>query len=301
MNWVVLRVEVDVDDAEGVTNLLFEAGAGGVITEVSDAEIPPPPPGRAILETHVPAFDRWRVVAAVDRYAERLGGAVAITTSLLPTEDWVQSFRLHHRPLAVGARLLIAPPWDAPVADGRVRIVVEPGMAFGTGQHATTRTCLEEIESLVDGGAVQTALDVGTGSGVLAAALAGLGVPRVVAIDTDPAVLPIARATLRRNHATRVLLAAASPAAVRGGFDLVVANLLADALIDEAQALAAAVGLEGHLIVSGVLDSQVAAVLDAYRDWRVVAERAEDRWRTLRLARSRPVVRRSRSTARTGP
>ena len=121
-------------------------------------------------------------------------------------------------------------------------LVIEPGMAFGTGQHATTRGCLEAIEAAVVAGHVGSALDVGTGSGILALALARLGVPRVVALDVDPAVLPLARENLARNGAPQVLLFAGTAAAVRGRFDLVVANLLADTLIDEAPALAAAVG-----------------------------------------------------------
>src|SRR4029077_2311524 len=152
---------------------------------------------------------------------------------------------LHHRPLVIGRRLLVAPPWDVPDAPDREVLVIEPGMAFGTAQHDTTRTCLEEIETAVAERQVRSALDVGTGSGVLAMALARLGVPRVVAFDLDAGVLPLARENLARNGAGAVLLAAGTVEAVRGRFDLVVANLLADALIDEASALAATVAPGG--------------------------------------------------------
>jgi len=180
----------------------------------------------------------------------------------------------------------VAPPWDVPDAPGRHVLVIAPGMAFGTGQHPTTRACLEEIEAVVGMGGIDSALDVGTGSGVLAAALARLGVPRVVALDVDPAAIAVARANLRRNAAEGVLLLAGGPAAVRARFGLVVANLLAQALIAEARALVAAVADAGHLVVSGLLASQVPAVLAAYPGFRVAHERCEASWATLRLVRA---------------
>jgi len=284
-----VRVELAEAAADAVASFLVEAGAPAVVTAASDE--PPPPAGRARLEAHVPAADQPRIVAELTRYLASLAAAgtpaaATVTTTPVPPTDWEAAFRRHHVPVAVGTRLLVAPPWDVPDAPGRHVLVIEPGMAFGTGQHPTTRTCLEEIESVVGAGGIGTALDVGTGSGVLAAALAGLGVPRVVALDVDPAVLPLARTNLRRNAAGGgVLLLAGAPAAVRRRFDLVVANLLAGALVAEAPALAAAVAPAGHLIVSGLLAAQGPAVVAAYPGWRVAGERGEGPWRTLRLVR----------------
>jgi ribosomal protein L11 methyltransferase len=158
-------------------------------------------------------------------------------------------------------------------------------MAFGTGQHATTRGCLEAIEDRIAADLPGTALDVGTGSGILALALARLGVPRVVACDCDPAVLPIARANLARNRAAGVALVAGTGAAFRVAFDLVVANLLAEALVVDAATLAARVAPAGHLIVAGLLRGQVIAIRAAYPGWRLVDERGDDEWRTLVLRR----------------
>jgi ribosomal protein L11 methyltransferase len=117
-------------------------------------------------------------------------------------------------------------------------------------------------------------------------ALARLGVPRVVALDVDPAVLPIARANLARNGAGGVVVLGGTAAAVRGRFDLVVANLLADAIVAEAAALRAAVAPGGRLVVSGVLWSQVDAVGAALSGWDVLATHAEDEWRTLVFERA---------------
>jgi ribosomal protein L11 methyltransferase len=203
----------------------------------------------------------------------------------VPATDWEGVYRAHHRPMAIGRRLLIAPPWDVPDAPGREVLVIEPGMAFGTGQHATTRTCLEAIETLVTDGGIASALDVGTGSGVLAAALSRLGVARVVALDVDAAVLPTARDNLMRNGAARVALFAGTAGGVRGAFDLVVANILADTLVTEAAALVARVAPRGHLVLSGLLAEQVDRVLGAFDGWRLADTRADDPWRTLHLVR----------------
>src|SRR5439155_239327 len=117
-------------------------------------------------------------------------------------------------------------------------------------------------------------------------ALARLGVPHVVALDVDPEVLPRARANLDRNGARDVHLVCGRADACRGRFDLVVANLLADALVQDAVALTAVTAREGHLVVSGLLDTQVETVTAAFPAWRTVVVRAEDHWRTLTLARA---------------
>lgn len=291
MDWVALRLDVPATLADAVANFLVEAGAPGVITGVREADAPPRADGRTALEAHVPRAGHPALVAALDRWLASLAAiapeaaSVAVTTSEVPPVDWEAGFRRHHRPVAVGRTLLVAPPWDVPAAPGRHVLVIEPGMAFGTGQHATTRGCLAAIETAVADGVVRSALDVGTGSGLLAAALARLGVPRVVALDVDAAVLPLARTNLARNGATAVLLLAGRVAAVRARFDLVVANLLADALVAEARALAAAVAPGGRLVVSGILDGQTARVERAYRAFRRVDVHAEDDWRTLTLGR----------------
>jgi ribosomal protein L11 methyltransferase len=288
--WRVVRVDVAEHLADALASFLDDEGVSALITEVHAPDAAAPPPGRALLEAHVEADREGPLVAGLTRWLDSLrtiepaAADVLVATAPLPPADWEAAFRLHHRPLVIGRRLLVAPPWDVPDAPDREVLVIEPGMAFGTGQHDTTRTCLEEIETAVGERHVRSALDVGTGSGVLAMALARLGVPRVVAFDLDAGVLPLARENLARNGAGAVLLAAGTVGAVRGRFDLVVANLLADALIDEASALAATVAPGGRLIVSGILDSQADTVAAA-SPLRVTATRAAGPWRTLRLER----------------
>jgi ribosomal protein L11 methyltransferase len=278
-DWIAFRVLAPPALAEAVANLLLEEGSPGILNE------------EEALVASLPAGAAARVRAALERYLASLAvlapeaRSVRIETAPIPPLDWPAVYREHHRPTAVGRRLLVAPPWDVPSDRTREILIIEPGMAFGTGQHATTRACLEAIETAVEGGQVRSALDVGTGSGILALALARLGVERVVALDLDRAVLPLARATLARNGVTHVVLLAGSPAAVRARFDLVVANLLADAIVGEAAALARTVAPGGRLVLSGLLDAHTAAVRAAYPGWTVVETRAEEVWRTLTLER----------------
>ncbi|HXJ36693.1 MAG TPA: 50S ribosomal protein L11 methyltransferase [Candidatus Eisenbacteria bacterium] len=281
--WVAVQVDVPVVCADAVANFLVEGGAAGVgLDEGAD---------RVRLQAHVRRGEEAALVPALERYLASLAaiepgwrhGPIEVVP--VPSVDWDAVFRSHHHPIEIGSRLLVAPPWDIPPAPGREVLVIEPGMAFGTGQHATTRTCLEEVEAAVLERRPRSALDVGTGSGVLAAALARLGVARVVALDVDPAVLPLARANLARNGAVHVLLVGGTVAAVRGTYDLVIANILADTIVVEAAALAARVAPGGRLVLAGILDSQSGRVVTAFPGWRCVHVRAEDPWRTLRLAR----------------
>jgi ribosomal protein L11 methyltransferase len=281
--WTSVRITAPSGLADAVANFLLERGAPGVLTDDDGAD-------PAIVEAALPAdsdvraaLDRWVAsVAEIDARARD----IRVTTSAAADVDWVAEARRHHPSVTVGRCLLVAPPWDVPAAAGREVLVVEPAMAFGTGHHATTRTCLVAIEEALAARPVGSALDVGTGSGILAMALARLGVPRVVALDVDAAVLPVARANLAQNGATGVAVLGGTLAAVRGRFDLVVANLLADAIVAEAARLDLAVAPGGRLVVSGVLAPQVGGVSAALAGWAVVATHAEDEWRTLVLERA---------------
>lgn len=287
--WVAVRVQAPEAAADAVTNFLFEQGAAAVIDD-AHFEPGPRPDAARLIEAHVPAADAATVAAALRDYGAALArlderfGPIAVETVPVPPTDWEGVFRAHHRPLAIGQRLLVAPPWDVPPAGGREVLVVEPGMAFGTGQHATTRTCLEELEAVLAERPGASVLDVGTGTGILALAAARLGAPHVVAFDVDAATLPVARATLARNGASAVILLAGTLDAIRGRYDLVLANLLADTLAAEAPALRAHTAPGGTLIASGILAQQAAAVAAAFAPWPLASVRTDGPWRTLRFA-----------------
>jgi ribosomal protein L11 methyltransferase len=189
---------------------------------------------------------------------------------------------------------VVVPPWDRATHAGRTRVVIHPGMAFGTGQHATTLGCLEALERIAIP-PPQRALDVGTGTGVLAIALAKLGVKNVLGIDLDPQAITAARGNVRRNAVGgRVRLACAPlddavPMPRRGGgYPLVVANLYVDVLVELAPSLATRVDPGGHLVTSGVLRSQQARVRAAYPRplWRLAGAKRRGAWVTSVFERS---------------
>ncbi len=191
-------------------------------------------------------------------------GALGFATPPEPTiapladEDWAAAWREHFRPLAVGRRLLVAPPWDVPPAGGRVVLIIEPGRAFGTGHHGSTASCLVLLERVLERTSPASAIDLGTGSGILSIAAARLGVPTILAVDDDPDAVAVAvanaeingvsaRVTCRRADAA-VLDAAPSP--------LVLANLLAAAHTRLAARYRRLLAPGAALVVGGILDAE---------------------------------------------
>lgn len=209
----------------------------------------------------------------------------------MPPETWLEAARLEIRPQRIG-RFLIHPDPAGATAAGPVPILMEAGLAFGSGEHATTRLCLLALDRL---GArrPRRVLDFGCGSGILAIAAAKAGRCRVLAVDNDPIAVRVAAENVRRNGVAdrvRVLLADRPdrPALRRAApFDLVLANILADPLIELAPALVSVLAPSGRLVLSGFLDRQVAAVEAAYRrcGLRRLARLEERPWAALILAR----------------
>jgi len=286
--WTALLLDVPSAAAEAVASFLFDAGILGLLTEDSNGAAGP----RVHLEAHVPRAQGERVARALRAFFDELAILDAsLVGSRLAVADfadrsWEGSFRAHHHPRPVGAKLLVAPPWDATAVGDRKVIVIDPGMAFGTGQHATTRACLEEVEAAVEAGA-RAGLDVGTGTGILAIALARLGVPQVTAVDTDVVAVRLARIACRANRAAGVRLVVGDAASLHGTFDVVLANLLCDVIVAEAHVLAARVAPHGRLVLSGLLAEQTDRAAAAFPRFTVTHVRGEDPWRALRLERAR--------------
>jgi ribosomal protein L11 methyltransferase len=274
---------------EAVTNRLWELGAIGVVEEAAT--------GGAVLRAFFPPGTSAAALTADlrdyldDLAALGLPGAVAkLVTAPLPDEPWAEAWRAHFRPVPVGRRLLVCPPWEAPppLARDRVLVLIEPGRAFGTGGHGSTRSCLELLERALDAARVSHVLDAGCGSGVLAIAAARLGVARVDAIDVDPDAIAATAENARRNGvADRVRAALASIDTWAGQAPLVLANLLAAAHVALAPTLATLVSPGGSLIAGGLLAAEVPAVAGVFAAagcWLVeVAE--HEGWASLLLRR----------------
>ena len=294
--WHELRIEVGRDEAEPWCDALLEAGALSVQAEDADAESPDEQP--LYGEPGLPAAgaDRvagWRrtVLAALlpldldpaavlDAAAASLGAAAPAVLGLghVADQDWVRLTQSQFEPIPVGDRLVITPSWHAPPGDGRLAIVLDPGLAFGTGSHPTTRLCLQWLERAMPPAA--TVIDYGCGSGILAIAAARLGASRVTGIDIDPQALLATRDNAARNRVDVDVRAGTDPRPAPAR--VVVANILSSPLKLLAPVLCDLLEPGGALVLSGVLERQADEVAAAYAD-RVplaVAGRA-DGWACL--------------------
>ncbi|MDX8411308.1 MAG: 50S ribosomal protein L11 methyltransferase [Mariprofundaceae bacterium] len=198
-------------------------------------------------------------------------------------DDWETAWQKDWRAMPIGERLWVRPSFCAPPPAGRLDIVLDPGMAFGTGTHATTSLCLTAIEALCGRETPHSLLDLGAGSGILAIAAARLGVPHVLAIDNDPIAVEACVKNARINGVPiECRLADAPPAQA---FDVVVANILAGPLISLAAALAASA--KGHLLLSGLLGTQTNEVAKAYavEGMRLLRIDRQGEWAALLLTK----------------
>jgi ribosomal protein L11 methyltransferase len=211
-------------------------------------------------------------------------GNPRISARQIRREDWAESWKRHFKPFEIGTRLLVRPTWSRRRAKpGQAVVVLDPGLSFGTGQHPTTRFCLEQVTSARIEDTGQSLLDIGTGSGILAIGAAKLGYGPVEAFDFDPEAVRIARANARQNNLrfniykqdlTRL------PRQPKRRFDVVCANLIHDLLIAERSRITDFLKPPGLLVLAGILATQYQAVRRAYltQGFRLVARRRENEW-----------------------
>jgi ribosomal protein L11 methyltransferase len=276
------------DELELLATRLFEHGAAGVELQEPGQPLMPGTPelprgaGRCIAHF----IDRDDAVTA----ARDLGRAEAPIE--VADEDWSVAWRKQHRPVRVGPRSWVQPPWeDAPAAQDGVRIVIDPGMAFGTGSHPTTGLCLERIDELLAARPGADVLDVGTGSGVIAFAAVKLGAGRVCGTENDPIALEAARrgAELNGIRPGRIEWALANPDELGGhAYDIVVANILLNTLVDLAPQIARKVARRGTVVLSGLLAAQADAAESAYAAVGLTPGSRKERegWVRIELTRS---------------
>ena len=267
---------------DAVSNFLIERGSPGVVIRRNE-----------IQAYFVHSSDDALIRDDIQRFLGGLNGIYSheprLRWRLLKDRNWNSSWRRFFTPQKVGAAFWVTPPWSArPPMRNRHVITIDPGMAFGTGTHATTRGCLEFIEKAVAfRGTGFSALDVGTGSGILAIALAKLGARKVWAVDADPVALKVARENLRCNDVQKnIHLSRTSVSRIRKSFSLVVANLTAETIVDLAAALEKRVAPKGFLILSGILHPKAQKVVHSFAAaFKVVKRKREKEWVTLLLRR----------------
>jgi len=290
MSFLALEFDADAADAERWADALLVAGALAIDTADphagSDREIAKyGEPGPA-------AADLWPVCRlsalfakntdagdALARASAELGAAVpAHTVHAIDDDDWVRKTQQQFQPICVAAGLWIVPSWCEPVEAKAINLRLDPGLAFGTGSHPTTRMCLSWLVQHLAAG--ETVLDYGCGSGILAIAAAKLGAAAVDGIDVDTQAISASRDNARLNRITaRFDLPGAFDA---GKYDVVVANILANPLQLLAPLLAARVRAGGHIVLSGILEAQAAVVSVAYARWFTIdVWNSEEGWVAL--------------------
>lgn len=294
--WVEISVEVQRDAVDDVSALLGRHCTGGAVVE----DVPWDSTRRTVVKGFLPVWDeetRHKLEIAL-LLLSRSAPISEPRTRVLEPENWAESWKAFFPPQHIGRQIVIVPTWHQyDPAPGEVIIHLDPGMAFGTGLHASTRLCLIAIERHLQPGA--RVLDVGTGSGILSIAAALQGASAVDAIDIDPVSVRVAgdNAALNgvedRVHVSLGTVGGGGhqsvPRHTGTGYDLVLANILAEAIIDLADGLAAAVRPGGLLVASGIIaakaDAAVAALdgagirpleRDQEEDWVAVVGRRGD-------------------------
>jgi len=274
MPWQALTLELDSAAAEALSEALLEAGAESVALEAIGDDW---------------RRQRLRVLVGAEapaaRIVERAAAAAGVADpryalATLQDEDWVRLGQAQFEPFSVG-RLWVGPSWSEPPFAARAAVRIDPGLAFGTGSHPSTRLVLRFLEARVRGG--ERVLDYGCGSGILAITAAKLGAGQVDAVEIDPQAVRTCRANAVANA---VAVRAGLPEEIASEpYDIVVANILSQPLIVLAPALAARTG--GWLALSGILDSQARGVAEAYApELRLETLASEDGWALVAGART---------------
>lgn len=276
MGWQSVSFLTDVSHAEPLCDALLEAGALSASIEDADAGTPDEQPQFGEPgSVSSPGWMRSRIVALLEADADvraLLGNACALTdlpeipafsVEAVEEQNWVQLTQSQFDPIRVSERLWIVPSWHQSPDPDAINLILDPGMAFGTGSHPTTRLCLEWLERNVT--AHCSVLDYGCGSGILAIAAARLGAERVAGVDIDPQAVEAARANAERNAVVATFADSAQP--VAGEYDVVVANILSNPLRVLAPAICAHVRSGGCLALSGILREQAGEIIDIYAQW----------------------------------
>ncbi len=316
-----IAVECDTEAAEAVSELFNrfngggyaedseagEAGGGGAVIEATgfdDFGEPIAGEYRIVVRTYLkPGARGEQIRRRIEDGLWHLGRIYPIpeaTTRVVREEDWANAWKQYYKPMRVGRRIVLKPTWEeyAPQPQDLV-VELDPGMAFGTGLHPSTRLCIRALEELVRPG--DAVLDVGTGSGVLSIVAAKLGAAQVVATDIDPIAVQVAGENAQANGlgeqgaAGGVSISHGSiPAGMDGRFQVVVANILAEVLANLLDGsygnvlLANPLAADGHLILAGIIEEKAALVIEAGQrhGLALVDKKQESDWVALVLRRA---------------
>ena len=281
-DWIEARLLVTREELDATEEALMAAGAAVVTVTGADDE-PNFQPGRVWGQNLVSGlFAAENLPEDLEqRLAAVLGKRVALEWVPVAGLDWAHAWKAHFHAFPVGQRLWVRPSWvEAAKPEGRVELVLDPGMAFGTGQHGTTRLCLEWLDARIDPEQAPEVLDYGCGSGILAIAAAKLGASRVLAVDNEAEALEATRANAAANEVGDRVEVAEVPGGLadRGPFPRVVANILSQTLIELSDAITAQVAPGGEVALSGILKGHADRVQDAFSAIRWTGQADDGEW-----------------------
>lgn len=267
--WIEIAIELEQHLQDPVANFLTELGSEGVITDEDiinplTGTIKPGKKNHKLLKAYLKKDNRsQKKVESLHNYIKSLVEIHSLSClpelklTITNEEDWNKKWQKFFSTTRIGNHIIIKPSWELFLPEeGDLLIEMDPGMAFGTGTHATTRMCLEVLEAIMEKTTqpIQSMLDVGIGSGILSIAGAKLGIPRIVGIDIDPIALRYAQKNIDNNEASQQIeLREVSLKKLEGSYDLVVANILSDILIKLRKDLYEHLADDGFLILSGIL------------------------------------------------
>ncbi len=256
MGYYEFKIKMDEFVKDAVINLLMESNSNGVIEEDD-----------VLISYFDDIYGIERIKNIMDSIKENIrknipGHEIDYEYMYISERDWNETWKKRFVPLHAGERLVVIPPW-ARCPDGMIPVIIDPGMAFGTGHHETTMRCLTLIERYASG--VESMLDIGTGTGILAIAGSKLGVRNITAIDIDPLAIIAVERNTKLNGIENIRIIHGSIDDVSGEFSMIVANLLFNTLIEIRNKIIMRLKDHGILILSGILEEQNEELMKSYK------------------------------------
>jgi ribosomal protein L11 methyltransferase len=276
MPWLQLTFEITPDSAELFSDLLSQAGASAVtLQDSADQPLYEPPPGETPLWSHTRIIGLFDASANIEHIVEQIRASLAPEhlpdwrVSPLEDKDWEREWMDNFKPMSFGEHLWIVPSWTKPPRPDATNILLDPGLAFGTGTHPTTALCLQWLDahSMAHTMQYDEVIDYGCGSGILAIAAALLGAKHVWAVDNDPQALIATRDNAVKNQVTDAIQAVLPDALPDIKAPLLMANILAGPLMTFAEHFAHHVSPGGYIVLSGILMEQTNQVAESYEPW----------------------------------
>jgi len=311
MNWVEIKIKTSTEAVEAISNIFYEAGVMGIVIEDPKDYLRPQDEKWDYVEIPV-GIDFEEVVVTGylvedSSLAERVGeigermkqlpefglnigrGEMAMTT--VSDKDWANAWKKYYKPTHVGKRLVIKPSWETYRSNqGEIVIDLDPGMAFGTGTHETTRLCMELLEKYMKKGF--TVIDMGCGSGILSIAAGKLGASGVLAIDKDEVAVKVARQNVERNDLSPAVRVLKGDRLRDFAFkaDIIAANIIADVIMDLSEEVPLKLKENGIFLASGIIKDRKISVIEALEKngFDMVEELEKGEWVAL-VAKQAPI------------